>query len=157
MKKKLKTILISIAICCLFIVMGGALMGDGSDYWLMTLNQPWYSPPLWGWYIIGGLYYLMCITLLYKTFTQPNSKDKKYVLGLTVAMMAGNEFWNYLFFGLASTFAGFIGLLPYIVLVGSLFKLLLKYDRHSAWVLFPYLLWLGYDIVWAYDIWIMNR
>jgi len=157
MKRGLKIILISIIICALFAVLGGLLMGEGSSDWLLTLNQPWYSLPLWGWYIVGAVYYIMCITILYRVLSQHKSQDRKYALGLVIAMMAGNVFWNYLFFGLANTFAGFISLLPFTLLVVILFKLLLKFDRTTAWILFPYLLWLVYDIIWAHEVWVMNR
>lgn len=156
-KGKLKSLLLSIGICLLFAIIGGLLTGDSLDNWFSEINQPWFSPPLWGWYIVGGLYYIMSITVLYRLFNASKESSRTIAIGLTLGMIAGNEFWNYLFFGLESTLSAFVGLIPFIILVIALFVKLWRYQRTTAWILFPYLLWLGYDILWTYNLWILNR
>ncbi len=156
MTVKGKNLLLSLALCLSFALIGGLLTGDALEGWFQYLNQPWYALPLWGWYIVGGLYYGITFTLLYRVFNLPQSKQRKKALILTLAMMAGNEAWNYLFFGLESTFAAFVSILPFAVLVCILFFVLYRYERTSAWILLPYVLWLGYDILWTYGLWQLN-
>jgi tryptophan-rich sensory protein len=71
-------------------------------------------------------------------------------------MLAGNEVWNYLFFGLESTFLAFISLIPFSILVFLLFIKLKKIDKKSALILTPYLIWLIYDLSWTYYLWKLN-
>jgi len=156
-KEKLKNLLLSIGICFIFAIIGGLLTGDALNNWFAQINHPWFSLPLWGWYIVGGLYYMMTIAILYRIFNATDTLQKKTAIWLAISMIAVNEFWNYLFFGLESTFAGFIGLLPFTLLVIVLFIILWNFQRKTAWILFPYLLWLGYDLVWTYNLWIMNK
>ncbi len=157
MNSKLKHLLLSIGICVLFAMMGGLLVGDALEGWFKALRHPWYSLPLWGWYMIGGLYYLIAIVILYKLLNKPSSPKRKKAIGLTIIMIAGNEYWNYLFFGLESTLAGFLGLIPFTAVVIVLFFTLFRYERNASWILFPYLLWLGYDLIWTYSLWQLNH
>jgi len=99
----------------------------------------------------------MAIIILYRLFNTPKDSARTVIIGLTLAMIAGNEFWNYLFFGLESTFSAFAGLIPFTILVVVLFKKLWTFQRTTAWILFPYLLWLGYDLIWIYNLWQLNK
>lgn len=155
--RNLLYLLLSIGICVVFALIGGLLTGNSLESWFTEITHPWFSLPLTGWYIVGGLYYIMTIAILYQLLIAKNGLERKIVIWLTIAMIAGNELWNYLFFGLESTFAGFIGLIPFTLLVIALFIKLWKFKQKTAWVLFPYVIWLGYDLIWTYQLWILNK
>jgi translocator protein len=55
--------------------------------------------------------------------------------------MLSNELWNYFFFGLRSTLAGFAGIVMFIVPLTALIFALYKHERLSAELLVPYYLW----------------
>lgn len=156
-KRNLKYLLLSIGICVAFALIGGLLTGNSLENWFTEIKHPWFSLPLTGWYVVGGLYYIMTIVILYQLLIAKNGLERKITVWLTIAMIAGNEFWNYLFFGLESTFAGFIGLIPFTLLVVILFVKLWKFQQRTAWILLPYVIWLGYDLVWTYSLWILNK
>lgn len=156
-KKNLKYLLLSIGICFVFAIFGGLLTGNSLENWFTEIEHPWFSLPLTGWYIVGGLYYIMAIAILYQLLIVKNEPERKIAIWLTIAMIVGNEFWNYLFFGLESTFAGFIGLIPFTIIVIFLFIILWKFQKRTAWILLPYVIWLGYDLVWTYNLWILNK
>ncbi len=156
-KENLKYLLLSFAICGVFAIIGGLLTGDSLENWFTEIKHPWFSLPLTGWYIVGVVYYIMSITILYRLLMAKDGLQRKIVIWMTIAMIAGNEFWNYLFFGLESTYAGFIGLLPFTLLVVVLFIRLWKFQQKTAWILLPYVIWLGYDLVWTYNLWILNK
>lgn len=154
---KVKNLLFSIGICLVFAIIGGILTGDALESWFIEINHPWFSLPLWGWYIVGGFYYIMVIIILFRLFNAAKSSDKSTSIWLTIGMIAGNEFWNFLFFGLESTFFAFIGLIPFTILVLVLFNTLWKFQKVTAWFLFPYLIWLVYDLLWTYNLWMLNK
>lgn len=156
-KRNLQYLLLSIGICLAFALIGGLLTGNSLENWFTEINHPWFSLPLAGWYIVGVLYYIMAIAILYQLLIAENGIERKIAVWLTIAMIAGNEFWNYLFFGLESTFAGFIGLISFTLLVVILFVKLWIFQQRTAWILLPYVIFLGYDLVWTYSLWILNK
>lgn len=156
-KGNLKYLLLSIGISTAFALIGGLLVDNSLENWFIEIKQPWFSLPLPAWYIVGGLYYIMTSAILYQLLIAKNGYRKNRAICLTLAMMTGNEFWNYLFFGLESTFTGFIGLVPFTLIVLVLFNTLRKFQRKTAWILLPYVIWLGYDLVWTYSLWTLNK
>jgi len=48
-------------------------------------------------------------------------------------------------------------MLGFIFLTIALYRALNQIDRRSAMILRPYLAWLGYDVVWAEELWRLNR
>ena len=156
-KTDLRALLLSIAICLVFATLGGLLTGNSLERWFAELEHPWFSLPLTGWYLVGGLYYLMAMAILYQLLTATGGAERKTLIGLTLAMLAGNEFWNYLFFGLESTLAGFVGLVIFALLVVVLFIRLWRFRQRTALILLPYVCWLAYDLVWAFQLWVLNN
>ncbi len=131
-----KNLTLSIGICVFFAVLGGLLTGDALDNWFQEISQPWFALPLWGWYVVGGLYYVMSIIVLFNILSVPKQYMKRTSLFLLLLILAGNELWNYLFFGLENTFLAFISLIPFSLVVTILFLVLWKSQRKTAWIYF---------------------
>jgi tryptophan-rich sensory protein len=72
-------------------------------------------------------------------------------------MMAANEGWNYLLFRRRSTRASLVGMIGFALITVVLYRVLRRLDQPTARMLLPYLIWLGYDLVWAYELWRLNR
>ncbi|MDZ5784599.1 TspO/MBR family protein [Marinococcus luteus] len=138
-------------------VLGNAFVGNALTVWYAELNKPWYLVPLWFFIVVGVLYYIMGTVILYRQMDKiDESYLRKAALVLTLIMLVGNEVWNYLFFGLQSTFLGFIGLIPFTLVVGLLAYTLKKIDVFSFSILLPYILWLLYDLIWAFSLYMQN-
>jgi tryptophan-rich sensory protein len=76
---------------------------------------------------------------------------------LAMVVLAGNEIWNFVFFGRRSTRAGFLGIVTFAVPV-CLLQAKLTGDRTSALAFAPYTAWIvGYDLPWTYQLWRLNR
>ncbi|TYS68291.1 tryptophan-rich sensory protein [Sutcliffiella horikoshii] len=117
----IKSILISISVVFFFAVVGNVFVDDALTVWYANLNKPWYLVPLWIFIIVGIFYYIMSGIILYRQINNiSESKLRKIALILTISMLIGNELWNYLFFGLKSTFLGFISLIPFSIIVVTL-------------------------------------
>jgi benzodiazapine receptor len=59
-------LLVAIAICVLFAPFGNALIGESLSSWYAELDKPWFLVPLWVFYIIGTVYYVLFATVLYR-------------------------------------------------------------------------------------------
>ena len=147
----------SLAICAVSATLEGILAGRGVRERFAELRLPRYSPPLPVWFVIGGLFYVVCFTVLYRLFRLPSSTLRDTGLGLLVGMMLTNALWNYTFFRARNTFVSFVAFLPYGLMALALFILTLQLDRVTAWVLAPYIVYLGYATVWGYAVWNRNR
>ena len=149
-----QAIVYSLAICALGAALEGLFAGRGIKQRLANLRLPSYAVPFWGWMVIGGLYYLICFTVLYRLFLLPATYLRSAAFALLGAIMFINAIWNYFFFRTRNLFYAYLLGLPYNAIALSLFLLLvLQVDRLSAWCFLPYIIYLFYANIWGYRIW----
>lgn len=143
--------------CVVMALLGGALSGRGLETWYPSLEKPAFLIPLWGFYGVGVLYYLLFGTVIWRILVYVNSTSlKQRLLVLTVAIMVLNEAWNFVFFGMKNTLAGFVGLFPFFLALVVLAIEINRRDCLSGVLLFLYSGWVLYDIAWAYALWRLN-
>ena len=102
-------------------------------------------------------YYLLFATVLYRILVHVDDRRGRVAaLALTVGMLFLNELWNYVFFGLESTLAGFLGIVVFLVPLTALVAALRKYERLSAGLVVVYWIWVLYDLAWTFALWRLN-
>jgi benzodiazapine receptor len=151
-------LLAAVALPVLFAVFGTVLVGGSGLEWYEQLNKPGFVVPLGIFYLVGVLYYVLFAVVLYRVLSRVgDARGKAISLGLALGVMLLNELWNYAFFGLRSTLAGFLGMAVFVALLTALMGALLRYERFSAALVVPYYLWvLLYDLAWTYALWRLN-
>ena len=150
-------LLAAVALPVLFAVFGTALVGGSGLEWYEGLAKPPFLVPLRVFYLVGALYYVLFAVVVYRVLARVEDPQGRAIsLGLTVSVMLLNELWNYGFFGLHSTLAGFLGIAMFVALLTPLVAVLLRYERFSAVLLVPYYLWVLYDLAWTYELWRLN-
>jgi benzodiazapine receptor len=148
---------VAVAACVLFALFGGVLVGEGLEGWYEGLEKPWFLVPLWAFYVVATLYYLAFAAVLYRVLVHVEDRRARGIcLALALVVMLSNELWNYLFFGLRSTLAGFVGIVLFLVPLIALFFALSRYEKVSAKLLVPYYLWVLYDLAWTFELWRLN-
>lgn len=150
-------LLYSLVICASSATLEGILAGRGIQARFADLRLPRYSPPLLVWFVIGGLFYIACFTVLYRMLSLPASGSRNAALALLLGMMVMNALWNYVFFRARNLFLSFVAFLPYGLVAVALFVLTLKLDRVAALSILPYIVYLGYAGAWGYGLWKLNR
>jgi benzodiazapine receptor len=147
----------ALAVCVLFALFGGALVGEGLEGWYEGLEKPWFLVPLGAFYAVGVLYYLAFAVVLYRILVHMEDRRGRGIcLALALVVMLSNELWNYLFFGLRSTLAGFVGITLFLAPLSALIFALFRYERVSAKLLVPYYFWVLYDLAWTFELWRLN-
>jgi benzodiazapine receptor len=147
----------AVALPVLFAVFGTALVGGSGLEWLAGLAKPRFLVPLRVFYLVGALYYVLAAVVLYRALARiDDSRGRAMSFGLTVGALLLNELWNYGFFGLRSTLAGFLGIVVFLALLTALIAALLRYEKFSAGLLVPYYVWVLYDLAWTYQLWKLN-
>ena len=150
-------LLAAIALPVLFAAFGTALVGGSGLDWYAGLAKPRFLVPLRVFYLVGALYYALAAVVLYRILVRVDDpRGRALSFGLTVGVLLLNELWNYGFFGLRSTLAGFLGIVVFLVPLTALVVALRTYERTSAWLLVPYYLWVLYDLAWTYELWRLN-
>lgn len=106
---------------------------------------------------MGLAYYAGGAAVLYGILVYVNDRRGKIAsLTLIIIVMLLNELWNYRFFGLRSTLAGFLGIVAFLMPLTALLLVLRKYDGLSARLVTIYYLWVLYDLAWTYQLWRLN-
>jgi benzodiazapine receptor len=144
-------------ISVLFAIFGSALVGGSGRDWYAGLVKPWFLVPLWAFYLVGLLYYVLAADLLYRVLVHIDDPGGKvFAFALTLSLLLLNELWNSGFFGLRSTLAGFVGIAVFLVPLTALIVALSRCERFSAVLLVPYYLWVLSDLTWTYALWRLN-
>ena len=150
-------LLVAAALPVLFAVFGTALVGGSGLEWYEGLEKPRFLVPLGIFYLVGTLYYVLFAVVVYRVLVRIDDPlGRALSLGLTVGVMLLNELWNFGFFGLRSTLAGFLGILVFLALLTALVAALRRYEGFSAALLVPYYAWVLYDAAWTYQLWKLN-
>ena len=148
---------VAIAIPVSFALLGAALVGGSGLGWYAGLTKPWFLVPLWAFYLVGLVYYVLGAVVLYRVLVHADDPRGRAVsFALTVSVLLLNELWNYGFFGMRSTLAGFLGMVVFLVALTALIVALRAHESFSAGLLVPYYLWVLYDLAWTYEPWRLN-
>lgn len=83
----MRPIIYSLAICALGAALEGLFAGSGIKQRLASLRLPSYAVPFWGWMVIGGLYYVVYFSVLYRLFLLPSSPERTAAFVLVGAIM----------------------------------------------------------------------
>ena len=133
-------------------VLGNAFVGRDSLSWFTALRRPGMQVPMPAFVTVGGLYYVALGTVTYRAVV----REDRQAYRLALAVLAGNEVWNVVFFGRRSTRAGFLGIVAFMLPLGLL-QARVATDRFSTMALTPYTAWVvGYDLPWTYRLWRLN-
>jgi tryptophan-rich sensory protein len=147
----------AIVTCLATAVLGTLLVGDGLETWYPNLEKPAFLIPLWAFYIVGVLYYLLFGTVIFRILTQVEPiAIQRRLLSLTISIMLLNELWNFALFGWQSTLAGFLGTVLFVIPLLVLTFQLIRRERLSGILLVIYCGWVLYDLVWTYALWQLN-
>jgi translocator protein len=151
-------LLFAVALSLGMAIVGGLLTGNQLTEWFATLRKPRLQLPLWGFVCVGLFGYIVDVIIAYRLLTVvPEQTARIIALTALIVVMLYNELWNIVLFRWHNTFAGFLGVLVFLIPLTILQVTLVLVEHVSAWLVLVYLLWvIGYDIPWAYRLWRLN-
>lgn len=154
--KRIKKIIISIALPLLVGALSAFLSGDQHAVY-DTLTQPPLAPPPWTFGVVWTiLYTLMGISayLVSQSEAQPHGKNKAFVF--YYLQLVFNFFWSIWFFRFQMFGFSFLWLI--VLLVLAVITAVMFYDksRTAGWLLLPYIAWLSFAAYLNYMIWMLN-
>jgi translocator protein len=147
--------LIAFIICAIAAVLESVGGGSEVKSRLASLRMPRFSPPLWLWIAIGGLYYITCFVLLGRIIGARPIAMVPLVLVLLIMML--NTLWTLRFFRKRDLNGSSLIAALYVPLAVALAVVLWNHDRAAAFAFAPYLCYLAYGTWWTYAVWRDNR
>ena len=146
----------TIGLCLISIILEATSATSDGKKWFEDLEQPKRSFPFSVWYFVGGMYYIICGVIAYRTFH--NSTDIfPLPITLLALMMITNGLTNFILFKARSLQMFYWALYPFILLLMGLMATLVQNDKLSFGFAGIYLLWLLYDLYYFRALWKTNE
>jgi translocator protein len=83
---------VAVAIPVSFALLGAALVGGSGLGWYAGLAKPWFHVPLWAFYLVGLVYYVLGAVVLYRVLVHADDPRGRAVsFALTVSVLLLNE------------------------------------------------------------------
>jgi peptide-methionine (R)-S-oxide reductase len=155
MKSLLAKIMLCSLICLLLGSASGLLTIDAITGWYASIEKPSWNPPNWIFGPVWTTLYVMmgsAIALIWHS----DHPDKKRAMYLFVLQFLLNLMWTPLFFGLQWIGAAFFDILLLFVLIILTIMKFAKISKGAAWLLVPYLAWVGFASALNGTIWHLN-
>jgi benzodiazapine receptor len=146
----------SIAICFGAAGIGSLFTTPSIGEWYSALIKPPYTPPNWLFGPVWSALYLSMAIAVWLVWRRAGYSAARIALTLFAAQLVLNVCWSAIFFwahrpGLA--FAEIVLLWLLILATTVAFRPL---SRAAAWLMVPYLLWVGFAALLNYSIWRLN-
>jgi len=151
-------IFLSILICELAGLIGSLFTTPSIPGWYAGLIKPAFNPPNW---LFGPvwitLYALMGLAAWLVYDKGVRRADVKRALFVFVAQLILNVLWSIMFFGAHQILGAFVIIVAlWILILGTILRFL-KISKAAAYLLVPYLLWVGFATVLNVSLYILNR
>jgi tryptophan-rich sensory protein len=119
------------------------------------LNKPSWAPPAWLFGPAWSILYILMAVAMWKVW-ESGQPARRGALAWWLIQLGVNAAWTWLFFGLTRTgwaMAEMAVLIGLVILCIKAFSLI---SKPAAWLMLPYLLWLGFAFALNFSIWSLN-
>ena len=121
---------------------GGAVTATSVGDWYVTLEKPAFTPESWVFPVVWNfLYFLMAISAWLVWRSAGSFDEVGFALALFGAQLSLNLAWSIVFFGLKSPTLGILVSVALDIAILATIVAFLRFNRLSALLLAPYLLW----------------
>jgi len=161
MKKIPKIIKIGISILIPLIIgfLGGIFTSKSVSSWYPKLKKPPFNPPNWLFAPVWTILFVLIGISFYFVWNKNFGNNRKTkILCLTVysIQLLFNFLWSILFFGLRNAFLAFIEIIILWFLIVTNIIVFYKVSKISAYLLFPYLIWVSFASVLNWFMMMLN-
>ena len=130
-----------VGLCLLVGAAGGAITSGGLQGWYLSLSRPPGTPPAW---VFGPVWTGLYVTIGVAGWLVWRRAGAAASLRLWGWQLLLNALWAPAFFGLRSTLAGLVVLVPLLGLVLLTVRAFARIDGRAAALLLPYAAWTGF-------------
>ncbi|MDZ4731831.1 MAG: TspO/MBR family protein [Xanthomonadales bacterium] len=124
------------------------------EYYALV-NKPAWAPPAWLFGPAWSILYILMAVAMWKVW-QSGQQARLGALAWWLLQLGFNAAWTWLFFGLTRTGWAMVEMAVLIGLVILCIKAFSLISKPAAWLMLPYLLWLGFAFALNFSIWSLN-
>jgi len=126
--------------------------------WYRTLKKPDFTPPNLAFPIAWTILYILIALSAYLVWQKRDeTKTFKTAVLIYALQLFCNFCWSITFFGLHYIFAGLIVIVSLLVLIILNISWFNRFSKAAAYLLVPYLLWVGFAALLNLSIYIFNK
>ena len=145
-----------IALCLGVSALGGLATATSVGTWYQGLQKPPFNPPDWVFAPVWTTLYVLMGTAAWRIWRRRGVEDNRLALTLFAIQLALNLVWSFLFFGLQRIDLALLEIVLLLLAIAATIALFWPIDRWAAWLLAPYLLWVGFATLLNASLWILN-
>lgn len=143
-----------------FLALSFGAAGLGAPFipgdWYAALAKPAWNPPSWIFGPVWTLLYVLMAVAAWLVWRAGAGPQRRRALALYGVQLALNAAWTPLFFGLHLLGAALAEILVLWVAIAATMVAFARVSRVAAWLLAPYLAWVGFAAVLTFTIWRLN-
>jgi len=122
--------------------------------WYNNLAKPALNPPNWIFAPVWTILYILMGVAAYLVWRQGlEKKGVKSALVIFIFQLFLNCFWSYLFFGIHNPAVAFTEILSLLFAIMALFLAFFQVSRKAAYLIIPYVLWVGFATYLNFAVW----
>jgi tryptophan-rich sensory protein len=126
------------------------------DTWYAALDKPAWTPPDLAFPIVWTILYVAMAVAAWLMWLRSRPGQARWPFVLFFAQLALNFLWSALFFGMRSPGWALVEIAALIAALGATIVSFGRLSRPAAWLLVPYLLWVGFAAALNFSIWRLN-
>ncbi len=138
-------------------IIGSLFTSSAIPTWYATLVKPELNPPSW---VFGPvwttLYLLMGISAFLVWQRGWERRDVRRALSVYIVQLVLNALWSIVFFGMQSPGGALVTIAALFVSIVWTMVVFYRISRPAAYLLIPYILWVGFASYLNYAIYVLN-
>lgn len=126
----------------------------GSIFTTGAVKSPWYNmikpsitPPNYVFPIVWSILFFLIGLSLYFNWINANKKQKSSIVLVYGINFLLNILWSILYFGMRNPLISFFDIIALLVSIIAMISVSYKTDKKAAYLLVPYLLWVGFATI----------
>lgn len=122
--------------------------------WYATLQKPAINPPNWVFAPVWTLLYIAMSVAIWRVHSKQHYFS--FEMALWLMQLVLNGLWSWLFFGLHRPDLALIDIVALLIILLTTIYAFARIDRPAAWLLLPYMVWVGFASVLNLRLWQLN-
>jgi translocator protein len=155
--KLIYKIFVSVVITLSVGAVSGFFTASSAKDWFVTLSKPSFNPPAWLFAPVWTILYIMMGVAFAIVWHSHSKLQKKYTAYTYYWLQLLLNFsWSFLFFFYRRPDLALIDIMLLFIMIASTIFSFKKISKTAAWLLVPYLCWVGFATALNFEIWRMN-
>lgn len=154
--KKVFVYMAFIIVCQAAGLVGAVFTTPAIPGWYSGLIKPTFNPPNWIFSPMWTLLYVLMGISVSKVWLSSKNNQRKNGLKIFFIQLALNTGWSIIFFGFKNIILALFEILllwiSILITIGKFWKI----DKKSAYLLFPYILWVSFAAILNLSILLLN-